>query len=110
GLPVRPVTGCLSLRRENYTVSMQQSSAPADPESHPPAGAREPTASAVPGPSLTVQAVLELDEVKAGEPELLSGAERLATPVRWVHIADTGRVGSLLEGGELVLSTGQPFR
>src|SRR5699024_5015766 len=60
--------------------------------------------------SLTVQAVLELDEVKAGEPELLSGAERLATPVRWVHIADTGRVGSLLEGGELVLSTGQPFR
>lgn len=89
---------------------MQQSSAPADPEPHPHAGAREPTASAVPGPSLTVQAVLELDEVKAGEPELLSGAERLATPVRWVHIADTGRVGSLLEGGELVLSTGQPFR
>lgn len=59
---------------------------------------------------VTVRGVLELAEIRAGYPEVLSGAEALDTPVRWVHIADTEHVGALLEGGELVLSTGQTFR
>jgi purine catabolism regulator len=59
---------------------------------------------------VTVSAVLELAEIRDGAPEVLCGADALDTPVRWVHVADTERVGSLLEGGELVLSTGQSFR
>lgn len=58
----------------------------------------------------TVRSILTLQELDAGAPELLSGAARLDSPVRWVHIADTERVGALLEGGELVLSTGTTFR
>lgn len=54
--------------------------------------------------------MLEVAEIRAGAPEVLSGAENIDIPVRWVHIADTERVGSLLEGGELVLTTGQTFR
>lgn len=60
--------------------------------------------------TVTLGALLDLEEIRAGAPELLSGAGNLDVPVRWVHIADSERVGSLLEGGELVLSTGQPFR
>ncbi|WP_298590648.1 PucR family transcriptional regulator [uncultured Kocuria sp.] len=57
-----------------------------------------------------MRVVLEQAEIRAGHPEVLSGAELLDTAVRWVHIADTEHVGALLEGGELVLSTGQTFR
>ena len=62
------------------------------------------------GAALTVRAVLELEEVRSGGPAVLSGTDGLDTPVRWVHIADGTGVGSLLEGGELVLSTGLTFR
>ncbi|GER23554.1 putative regulatory protein [Zafaria cholistanensis] len=61
-------------------------------------------------PALTVRTVLALEEIRSGEPELLSGADALDTPVRWVHIADGERVGAILEGGELVLSSGLSFR
>jgi purine catabolism regulator len=57
-----------------------------------------------------LRTVLEVAEIRAGAPEVLCGAKNIDTPVRWVHIADTERVGSLLEGGELVLTTGQTFR
>ncbi|MFI7480937.1 PucR family transcriptional regulator [Kocuria sp. M1R5S2] len=59
---------------------------------------------------VTLRTVLDLAEIRAGAPEILCGTDALDTPVRWVHIADTERVGSLLEGGELVLTTGQTFR
>lgn len=59
---------------------------------------------------VTLRAVLEQPEIRAGAPDVLCGADALDSPVRWVHIADTEHVGPLLEGGELVLSTGQSFR
>jgi purine catabolism regulator len=59
---------------------------------------------------ITLRVLLGLPEIRSGAPEVLSGAEDLDVPVRWVHIADSERVGSLLEGRELVLSTGQSFR
>ncbi|MFI7744795.1 PucR family transcriptional regulator [Kocuria rhizosphaericola] len=59
---------------------------------------------------VTLRTLLELVEIRAGAPEILCGANVMDAPVRWVHIADTERVGSLLEGGELVLTTGQTFR
>ncbi|MFD1213020.1 PucR family transcriptional regulator [Arthrobacter sp. GCM10027362] len=60
--------------------------------------------------TVTVRALLDLDEVRSGQPEVLSGEGALDAAVRWVHIADSERVGPLLEGGELVLSTGLSFR
>lgn len=59
---------------------------------------------------LTIASVLEQEEIRAGAPEVLAGGDRLSDAVRWVHVADAASVGGLLEGGELVLTTGQAFR
>jgi PucR family transcriptional regulator, purine catabolism regulatory protein len=58
---------------------------------------------------LSVREVLELEVVRAGAPEILAGAEALAAPVRWVHVAELRSLAGLLEGGELVLTTGLAF-
>ncbi len=39
-------------------------------------------------------------------PEVLSGDEALDARVRWVHVSDSAGVARLLNGGELLLSTG----
>ena len=54
----------------------------------------------------TVADVLELEPVRRGAPQVLAGADRLDTPVRWVHVIELTEAGRLLRGGELVLSTG----
>jgi purine catabolism regulator len=54
----------------------------------------------------TVAEVLALDPVRRGAPRVLAGADRLSTPVRWVHVIELARAAHLLRGGELVLSTG----
>jgi PucR family transcriptional regulator, purine catabolism regulatory protein len=54
----------------------------------------------------TVAEVLALDPVRSGAPRVLAGAERLSTPVRWVHVIELAHAAHLLRGGELVLSTG----
>ena len=59
--------------------------------------------------SLTLEDVLALDVVRAGEPEVLAGAGTLDRPVRWVHVAELPSLTDLLEGGELVLTTGLAF-
>lgn len=59
---------------------------------------------------VTLEHVLGLPDLTAGEPEVVCGRDRLGTPVRWVHIIDTEHTGPLLEGGELVLTTGAVFR
>lgn len=59
---------------------------------------------------LTVARLLDVDEIRRGDPEVISGADRLDRTVRWVHIADSENVDQFLEGGELVLSTGLSFR
>lgn len=41
-----------------------------------------------------------------GRPEVLSGEQRLGRAVRWVHVSELSDIGSLLRGGELVLTTG----
>lgn len=55
---------------------------------------------------LTVADVLALDPVRRGAPKVVAGADRLDTPVRWVHVMELAEAGHLLRGGELVLSTG----
>ncbi|MEZ2372903.1 PucR family transcriptional regulator [Arthrobacter sp. RCC_34] len=59
---------------------------------------------------LTVRDALGLDALRAGSPEVLAGEAGLDAPVRWVHIAEEAEASSLLEGGELVLTTGLAFR
>ena len=58
----------------------------------------------------TVRSVLGSPALGSGAPEILSGADRLDTRVRWVHVSEVAEVGGLLRGGELILSTGLPLR
>lgn len=74
----------------------------------PPAPAAPASGGPVDG--LSVADVLELDVLQAGEPEVLAGAAALRLPVRWVHIAEDAATSALLDGGELVLTTGMNFR
>lgn len=54
----------------------------------------------------TVADVLALPEVAAGDPRLIAGAAGVERRVRWAHVvAGTGAV-ALLDGGELILTTG----
>lgn len=63
-----------------------------------------------PATGLCVSDVLALDLLQAGDPEVLAGAGSMQRPVRWVHIAEDAGTSTLLEGGELVLTTGMNFR
>lgn len=55
---------------------------------------------------LTVADVLAENAVQAGSPEVVVGAAALDAEVRWVHASDSAGVARLLDGGELLLSTG----
>ncbi|BDZ54242.1 hypothetical protein GCM10025870_13150 [Agromyces marinus] len=50
--------------------------------------------------------ILALDAVSEGVPEVLVGEAALDARVRWVHVSDSAGVARLLDGGELLLSTG----
>lgn len=50
--------------------------------------------------------MLQLSAVIAADPEVLTGSDLLTRPVRWVHVTTTESVAGLLNGGELLLSTG----
>lgn len=54
--------------------------------------------------------MLDSSSLSPGRPEVLTGQDRLDSPVRWVHVADVRDVRGLLRGGELVLTTGLPLR
>ncbi|MGV0813921.1 PucR family transcriptional regulator [Mycolicibacterium boenickei] len=57
----------------------------------------------------TVRDIVGLPVVQAGEPEVLS-AQQLDRPVRWVHVSEMPDLAGLLQGGELVLTTGAALR
>jgi len=50
--------------------------------------------------------VLDLPVVRRARPRVVVGADRLDSPVRWVHVAEVTDLAHLLRGGELVLTTG----
>src|SRR5687767_11299932 len=54
----------------------------------------------------TLRSVLASAALRDGAPEVLSGADRLDAPVRWVHVGEVRDIAGLLHGGELILSTG----
>jgi purine catabolism regulator len=57
----------------------------------------------------TVREVIGLDAVAQGAPEVLVGGDALESRVRWVHVSDSAGVARLLNGGELLLSTGSAW-
>ncbi|HYI50217.1 MAG TPA: PucR family transcriptional regulator [Microbacterium sp.] len=57
----------------------------------------------------SVRDVIGLDAVAAGLPDVLVGGEALDARVRWVHVSDSAGVARLLNGGELLLSTGSAW-
>ncbi|MFF4503065.1 PucR family transcriptional regulator [Streptomyces sp. NPDC001401] len=58
---------------------------------------------------LTVADALALPVLAAGQPQVVTGVDRLDRPVRWVHITELTDPASFLKGGELVLTTGMPL-
>ncbi|MGU3654339.1 PucR family transcriptional regulator [Mycolicibacterium sp. A43C] len=58
---------------------------------------------------LTVADVIGLPVLQRGEPEVLSEC-RFHDPIRWVHVSDIADLSALVEGGELVLTTGAALR
>jgi purine catabolism regulator len=55
---------------------------------------------------LTVADVIADPVLQAGAPEVIVGGTALDADVRWVHVSDSAGVARLLDGGELLLSTG----
>ena len=53
--------------------------------------------------------MLALDAVVDGVPEVLVGDGALDARVRWLHVSDSAGVARLLDGGELLLSTGSSW-
>ncbi|MGV9825578.1 PucR family transcriptional regulator [Gordonia sp. NPDC003429] len=54
---------------------------------------------------ITVADAVSLPELQRGDPEILSD-RRFDEEIRWVHIGDVPDLTGLLQGGELVLTTG----
>nr|ABP42850.1 purine catabolism PurC domain protein [Mycolicibacterium gilvum PYR-GCK] len=54
---------------------------------------------------LTLADVIALPVVQRGRPEVLS-SRRWDDTIRWVHVSDLADLSTLLQGGELVLTTG----
>ncbi len=59
---------------------------------------------------LRLSAFLALAPVAAGEPRVLAGATLLERDVRWAHVFESADVAELLEGGEVMLTTGIELR
>jgi purine catabolism regulator len=57
-------------------------------------------------PDITVRRALELPVLRRGLPEVIAGHDRLDTPIRWVHAGEVANIGTLLSGGEMLLTTG----
>ncbi len=57
----------------------------------------------------TVAEILVLPEVSEGRPTIEAGRPSLDRAVRWVHVGEISDIGHLLQGGELILSTGVAF-
>jgi purine catabolism regulator len=54
----------------------------------------------------TVGDLLSLDVIRRGSPQVVAGADGVGARVRWVHVLELADAAHLLQGGELVLTTG----
>ena len=54
----------------------------------------------------TLNDLLGLDVIRRGSPQVVAGSDGLGARVRWVHVLELADAAHLLQGGELVLTTG----
>lgn len=54
----------------------------------------------------SVAELLELPDIRRGNPIVLAGEKSLDRLVRWIHVSEIADIGSMLRGGEVVLTTG----
>jgi len=54
----------------------------------------------------TLADVLDLPALRRAQPRVRAGADKLGRAVRWVHVSEVSDIAHLLEGGELILTTG----
>ena len=54
----------------------------------------------------TVADLLLIDVIRRGSPQVVAGSDGLDARVRWVHVLELAYAAHLLQGGELVLTTG----
>ena len=54
----------------------------------------------------TVSDLLSLDVIRRGSPQVVAGSGGVGARVRWVHVLELADAAHLLQGGELVLTTG----
>lgn len=59
--------------------------------------------------NVTVRRLLDIPEIRSANPHILAGSDSLDNRVRWVHIAEVNDFSGLLQGGEVVLTTGLPL-
>ncbi|HEY1106858.1 MAG TPA: PucR family transcriptional regulator ligand-binding domain-containing protein, partial [Agromyces sp.] len=86
----------MAVRREDESIRTDR---PVDPSAVAPTAG---DGSAMP----TVREILALQAFADGVPEVLVGGDALDALVRWAHVSDSAGVARLLDGGELLLSTG----
>lgn len=55
---------------------------------------------------LTLAELLRMPQVERARPLVVAGEEGLARSVRWVHTSEIFEIGPLLQGGEVLLTTG----
>ncbi len=54
----------------------------------------------------TVADLLGMDVIRRGSPQVVAGSGGMGARVRWVHVLELADAAHLLQGGELVLTTG----
>ena len=105
----------LALARTEFTAALQRGSRRRDIGGDATSGPADPRCThcdnwersiTLAGMALTLRETLEFDLFKRSEPEIVAGWESLDRPLRWVHISELADVGSLIKGGELILTTG----
>ncbi|WP_446664352.1 PucR family transcriptional regulator [Flexivirga sp. B27] len=55
---------------------------------------------------MTLGDVIELAASREGQPEVMHGHDQLSESVRWCHVGEVPDIGTMLTGGEVVLTTG----
>jgi purine catabolism regulator len=58
---------------------------------------------------ISIREILELEIFQHAAPRVVAGADHLDRQVRWVHVSELPDIAHLLEGGELLLTTGMGF-
>jgi PucR family transcriptional regulator, purine catabolism regulatory protein len=56
--------------------------------------------------SISLREILELEPLRSAQPQVLAGHSRLDEAVRWAHVTELPDIAYLLQGGELLLTTG----